>query len=56
MNNPEEIFLHKLELIFDQKIKATFQDETGYYTQLADGEWKKLSLTDTEKDIEQYIE
>ncbi|MFW6046779.1 MAG: hypothetical protein ACOCP4_03205 [Candidatus Woesearchaeota archaeon] len=56
MNNPEEIFLHKLELLFNQEIKTTFQDETGYYIQLIDGKWKKLSFVDTEKDINQYIE
>lgn len=52
----EEFFLHKLQSLIDQKIKTTFQDETGYYIQLSDGKWKKLSFVDTEKNIDQYIE
>ena len=54
MNTPGEIFFHKLELLFGD-IEQIYEDETGYYVQLADGKWKKLSLTDTEKDIDAIL-
>lgn len=54
MKKPGEIFFHKLELLFGD-IEQIYEDETGYYLQLADGEWKKLSLTDTEKDIDAIL-
>jgi hypothetical protein len=54
MNKPGEIFLHKLELMFGN-IEQSYEDETGYYIQLADGKWKKLSLTDTEKNVDAIL-
>lgn len=52
--NTEDLFIHKLEGIFDSEITASYQDETGYFIKI-NGEWKKLNLSD-KKPPKEYLE